>query len=125
MSQSLVRIYAHLVFSTKNRQPFLRDKDLRKECHAYLAGACKNLGSPSLTVGGAEDHVHILCFLSKVERVSDLIRELKRVLPVAQNQGTGPRVLLLAKRLRGVFHQSFSCSGLKEIHCQPRRTSSS
>ena len=78
MSQSLVRIYAHLVFSTKNRQPFLCDKDLHKECHAYLAGACRNLGCPSLIVGGVEDHVHILCFLSKVLTVSVLIRELKR-----------------------------------------------
>jgi len=78
MSQSLVRIYAHLVFSTKNRRPFLRDQNIRNECHAYLAGTCKNLGSPSLIVGGVEDHVHILCFLSKVESVAVLIRELKR-----------------------------------------------
>jgi REP element-mobilizing transposase RayT len=76
MPQSLVRIYAHLVFSTKHRQPFLCDKNLRKDCHAYLAGACKNRGSPSLIVGGVEDHVHILCFLSKVEGVAVLIREL-------------------------------------------------
>jgi REP element-mobilizing transposase RayT len=78
MSQSLVRIYAHLIFSTKNRQPFLRDKGIRGECHAYLAGACRNLGSPSLIVGGVDDHVHILCFLSKVQPISDVIRELKR-----------------------------------------------
>ena len=78
MSQSLVRIYAHLVFATKHRQPFLKDQDIRKECHAYLAGTCKNLGSPSLIEGGVEDHVHILCFLSKIEGVSVLIRELKR-----------------------------------------------
>jgi putative transposase len=78
MSQSLVRVYAHLVFSTKNRQPFLHDSAIRNECHAYLAGACRNLGSPSLIVGGVEDHIHILCFLSKVQPISDLIRELKR-----------------------------------------------
>jgi putative transposase len=78
MSQSLARLYVHLVFSTKNRRPFLKDPDLRKECHAYLAGACKNLGSPSLIVGGVEDHVHVLCFLGKTESVSVLIRELKR-----------------------------------------------
>ena len=78
MSQSLVRIYVHLVFSTKNRHLFLTDKNIRKECHAYLAGTCKNLASPSLLVGGTEDHVHILCMLSKVEKLADLIRELKR-----------------------------------------------
>jgi REP element-mobilizing transposase RayT len=78
MSQSLAKVYLHLVFSTKNRQPFLRDKQLRTQCHAYLAGTCKARGSPSIIVGGVEDHVHILCTLSREESISVLIRELKR-----------------------------------------------
>jgi REP element-mobilizing transposase RayT len=43
-----------------------------------LAGACKNLNSPSLIVGGVEDHVHILCRLAKTISVSKLTAELKR-----------------------------------------------
>ena len=78
MPQSLVRVYLHLVFSTKDRQPFLRDESLRSELHAYLAGACKNQGVSSLQVGGVEDHVHICCQLSKTLAISDLIGELKR-----------------------------------------------
>src|SRR5262245_34662987 len=78
MSQSLAQIYVHIVFSTKHREPFLRDKALRDELHTYLAGTCRNLDSPALKVGGVEDHVHILCRLSKTLSVSDLIRELKR-----------------------------------------------
>ena len=78
MPQSLARIYVHLVFSTKNRQTFFTSDTLRQECHAYLAGTCKNLGCPSLQVGGAEDHVHILCMLSREQTVSVLVRELKR-----------------------------------------------
>ena len=65
MPQSLAQIYVHIVFSTKNRQPFLVDKTLRAACHAYLAGTCKARGSPSLIVGGVEDHVHILCTLNR------------------------------------------------------------
>jgi REP element-mobilizing transposase RayT len=76
--QSLAQIYVHIVFSTKNREPFLRDPGLRTETHAYLTGVCRNLDSPSLRVGGALDHVHILCTLSRSHTVSDLIRELKR-----------------------------------------------
>ncbi len=41
MPQSLAKIYLHLVFSTKNREPFLRDAGLRHEMHAYLAGVAK------------------------------------------------------------------------------------
>ena len=78
MPQSLVQLYSHLVFSTKLRKPYLRDMQLRESLHAYLAGACHNLGSPSLIVGGVENHVHILFRLSKTMNVSELMRELKR-----------------------------------------------
>jgi REP element-mobilizing transposase RayT len=78
MSQSLTQIYLHLVFSTKNREPFFRDSALRAATHAYLGGVCRNLDSPSLIVGGIEDHVHLLCRLSKTLSVAELIRELKR-----------------------------------------------
>ncbi len=78
MSQSLAQIYLHLVFSTKNRQPFLRDKEFRSRTHAYIAGICKNVGCPAVIVGGVEDHVHILCRLGKTIEVATLVRELKR-----------------------------------------------
>ena len=78
MAQSLTQIYLHLIFSTKNRTPFLKDKATRDRVHAYLAGTCRNLGSPSLIVGGVEDHVHILCRFSKDLTVAQLIRKLKR-----------------------------------------------
>jgi REP element-mobilizing transposase RayT len=78
MPQSLVQIYAHVVFSTKDRAPFLRDAAFRERTHAYLAGICNNQGSPALRIGGVEDHVHILARLSKTLDVSTLIRELKR-----------------------------------------------
>ncbi len=78
MSQSLVQIYVHLIFSTKERRPFLSDKGLRDHLHAYLVGTCRNQDSPSLHVGGVEDHVHLLIRLGKQLDVSALIRELKR-----------------------------------------------
>jgi putative transposase len=78
MPQSLVQIYVHLVFFTKDRRPFLRDKSFRERLHAYLAGTCENQASPSIRVGGVEDHVHVLCRLSKTLDVAALVRELKR-----------------------------------------------
>jgi REP element-mobilizing transposase RayT len=78
MSQSLSQIYLHVVFSTKHRAPRLVDPALRERTHAYLVGVCNNLDSPSIRVGGIEDHVHILCRLSKILSASDLVRELKR-----------------------------------------------
>jgi putative transposase len=78
MSQSLARICVHLVFSTKQRQPFLTDRQVRMELHAVLGELCNQLSSPVITVGGVEDHVHIACFLGRTRSVSDLIKELKR-----------------------------------------------
>ncbi len=78
MAQSLVQIYLHLVFSTKQRTPYLQDAALRQRMHAYLAGICKNLDSPALTVGGVADHVHLLCRLSKTLELAVFLRELKR-----------------------------------------------
>ena len=59
MSQSLTRIYAHVVFSTKNREPFL-DETIRPRIHAYLASVVRDLNSTWAVVGGVADHVHIL-----------------------------------------------------------------
>lgn len=78
MPQSLAQLYIHIVFSTKYRKPFLRDEVLRKQTHAYLAGACKKMESPSLIVGGVEEHVHILCRQSKNIALKDLVGELQR-----------------------------------------------
>jgi REP element-mobilizing transposase RayT len=78
MSQSLANIPVHLVYSTKNRTPFLRDPALREEMFAYLVGVCNNLGCPSIRTGGWEDHVHILFSFARTITIADLVRDLKR-----------------------------------------------
>ncbi len=78
MGQSLVQIYVHIVFSTKQRRPFLADTENRERMHAYLAGIYKNQNSPALIVGGVEDHVHLLCRLGKTMDVSRLLLESKK-----------------------------------------------
>jgi REP element-mobilizing transposase RayT len=78
MPQSLAKVLLHIVFSTKNRYPFLGDKNIRDEMHAYLGGACKALDCPALKVGGVSDHVHILCALSRSLTIAKLVGEIKR-----------------------------------------------
>jgi len=76
MGQSLVRNYMHIVFSTKNRQPFIT-KNIQNELFAYLGGICNNHEWQSLIVGGHLDHVHILCILSKKIALMKLLEEIK------------------------------------------------
>ncbi len=78
MPQSLAQIYLHIVYSTKDRRPFLADLELRERTHAYLAGICRNHDSPAIIIGGVQDHVHLLCRLGRTITIADLVRELKR-----------------------------------------------
>jgi REP element-mobilizing transposase RayT len=78
MPQSLARIIVHIVFSTKNRNPFLADKNLRNELHSYVGGTCNNLDCPVLTVGGIADHVHILLKMTRTLPISRLVCDIKR-----------------------------------------------
>src|SRR5690348_16452949 len=57
MPQALSAVYFHLVFSTKERRPWLRDKSTRDALHAFLGAASRELDCPPLIVGGVEDHV--------------------------------------------------------------------
>nr|VFJ87686.1 MAG: REP element-mobilizing transposase RayT [Candidatus Kentron sp. LFY] len=79
MAQSLSSVYVHLVFSVKNREPFLRDAGIRGEMHAFLGGIAKRLNCPPVITGGTEDHVHLLCRLSRTVSQADCVKELKRV----------------------------------------------
>lgn len=78
MPQSLVQIYVHIVFSTKDRIPFLKDELFRDRVFAYLAGICNRQDCPAIMIGGVADHVHLLCHLGKQSEISALIREIKR-----------------------------------------------
>jgi REP element-mobilizing transposase RayT len=78
MPQSFSQIHAHLVFSTKNRIPFLANDDVRVETHNYLGGVSKQHDCPVIRVGGAADHVHLLAFLGRETAQADWVRDLKR-----------------------------------------------
>ncbi|NOS70341.1 MAG: transposase [Verrucomicrobia bacterium] len=79
MPQSLSAVYLHLVFSTKDRRPFLRDKTVRDALHAYMGGVSKTLDCPPLIVGGVEDHVHLLCRFARTLTQAEWVKELKRI----------------------------------------------
>ena len=71
MPQSFAQLYVHLIFSTKNRKPFL-DDEVRSRVHGYLATVIRNLDSPYVVVGGVADHVHILFDMGKMHARSSL-----------------------------------------------------
>src|SRR3977135_1681819 len=79
MPQSLSAVYVHLVFSTKERRPFLRDKTPRESLHSQLGGISKTLGCAPIVTGGVEDHVHLLARFGRTITQAEWVKELKRV----------------------------------------------
>ena len=77
MAQSLSNVLLHLIFSTKNRQPFI-DSNIENELHAYMSSICIANGCHVHKIGGVEDHVHLFVNLSRTVSISNLLEEIKR-----------------------------------------------
>jgi len=78
MPSTYLSLNVHLVFSTKNRQPFLKDEVLPR-MHAYLGGTINSLKAVPVKIGGIDDHVHLLVGLRGNHCVADVVREVKKV----------------------------------------------
>ena len=76
MPQSLHSLGVHIVFSTKGRLPYLTDP-YRPRAHAYIATLLADMGCHGITVGGIEDHVHILCLFTKSYTTADVLKKVK------------------------------------------------
>ncbi len=77
MSRTWTSLHYHLVFGTRDRVPFL-DAAWRGRLHEYLGGTLHGLGGFSQGIGGAADHVHLLCGLKATHCLADVVREIKK-----------------------------------------------
>ena len=77
MPQSLANLLVHIIFSTKDRLPLINQK-IENQLHAYMAGVFKACDSPAIIIGGTENHVHILCSLSKNIPLSKMLEDVKK-----------------------------------------------
>jgi REP element-mobilizing transposase RayT len=77
MARTLIEIYLHIVFSTKDRANTI-PSEIEAELHRYMTGIAANLGSRCLAINGTENHVHTLVSLGKTSALSDLVREVKK-----------------------------------------------
>ena len=75
MPQALANILVHLVFSTKNRIPFITN-GIREQLHSYLATRSQDCKCQPHQVGGYDDHVHLLISLSRTMAISKLVEGL-------------------------------------------------
>jgi putative transposase len=59
MSHSFVNALFHCVFSTKQRRPLITPA-LQERLWPMMGGIAREQGLKALTIGGVEDHVHLL-----------------------------------------------------------------
>ena len=75
MSQSLSKIYIHVIFHIKTVSPRIEDEHLER-VHSYIGKLVNTTGCSAIRVGGTSDHVHVVCVLSKDETVAHLVEEM-------------------------------------------------
>ena len=77
MPQSHAQFWLHIVFSTRNRDPCLKDPEFRDQMFRMRAYHVKETGCVVAMVGGHVDHVHLLVRLSRTWKICKLIEVIK------------------------------------------------
>lgn len=73
---SFVKIWVHLVFSTKNRQPWLT-KQTRYKLQQHIIENCKDKEIFLQAINGYTDHIHCLISLGKDQSISKVAHLIK------------------------------------------------
>jgi putative transposase len=111
MPQSLSKVILHLIFSTKERQPWL-DSDVRPRVHGYLATICHDLGADIVHVDGFSDHVHVVTTLPRTLSQAQLIRaDEEDIFEMDQSARCSLSRMFLAARVWRVFSEPESTGG--------------
>ena len=72
-----VRIYIHLVFSTKERYPFLKTPELRAKVWKHIFENARSKGIYIDFINGYTDHCHILLSLGTEQLLSKTVQLIK------------------------------------------------
>lgn len=72
-----VKVYIHLVWSTKNRIPFLSSPDMRKKVWEHIWHNARDKGIFIDIVNGYSDHCHCLVSLGTEQNISKIVQLIK------------------------------------------------
>ena len=76
MSHTYVNAMFHCVFSTKGRRRLIT-ADLQERLWPFMGGIVREQGLKALTIGGVEDHVHLLLSMSATISIAQAIQSIK------------------------------------------------
>jgi len=72
-----VKVYIHFVWSTKNRVPHLKSKEVREKAWSHLRENAKQKGIYIDFVGGFDNHCHCLVSMGIEQTIKDIAQLLK------------------------------------------------
>lgn len=76
MSQSLSKLYVHAIYHVKNDECLIRMED-ENELYAYIGGILNLSKSIPIVINGTENHIHVLCIMSKNISLANLLEDIK------------------------------------------------
>ena len=76
MANTYTKLNIHIVFHVKSTGICIKYEDLPK-IFAYIGGVIRNIGGYPITVGGIENHIHILATMPKTMSVSEFVQKVK------------------------------------------------
>jgi putative transposase len=77
MAQTLVKLYAHIIFSTKHRADLILP-EIENDLFAYIGGIANNNNSKLIAANGTKNHIHLLISISKNIALSEFVGDIKR-----------------------------------------------
>jgi REP element-mobilizing transposase RayT len=77
MPSTHLSLHYHIVFSTKDRHPFIAD-GWRNRLHEYLGGLVRTADGTPETIGGTADHVHLLVGLRATHALATFVQDIKQ-----------------------------------------------
>jgi putative transposase len=77
MPQSIIRMFAHIVFSTKNREDLIHP-EIENGLFSYIHGIVENNDPKLMIANGTSNHIHLLVSLPKKIDIPELVGDIKR-----------------------------------------------
>jgi putative transposase len=76
MANTFTFLHFHVIFSTKNREPWIRT-EIEARVWSYLGGVARENDMKALLIGGIENHIHMLLGLPPILAVSKAVQLIK------------------------------------------------
>ena len=76
MGHTYTHLLTHIIFSTKDRLPYLH-AGVKEQVFAYMAGIARQLDCRDVLINGAADHAHMLVRMPPMLRLADAVKEIK------------------------------------------------